>query len=512
MQHTRKHKVIMLLTLAIAIASLSVGFAAFSTTLNISSSASVNPNSDSFKVKFSTNQSSLVVSAVPPSSNSNGLIASSGVINDTISPTLSNLSVTFTAPEQYVEYTVYARNEGEYNAYLNSVNFLGEKTCTAIGDASQSLVESACNSINTVVYVGTTEYRETTEVSNHLLEKNTSEMIRIRLEYASNATSVDGNFRITFNDIMLVYSTINDSSYMPNYGSTNIKETLNTKIKENTLFKGTDAKVDFSATPETGIYVINGTENNENPIYYYRGEITNNNVLFAHFCWKIVRTTDTGGVKLIYNGTPTSTNQCNGSSTTIGNSKYNDKYTSIDAVHYLYEDGTNSTIKQSVDTWYSAKMTNYTDLLEDAVWCNDHSISSTNSGTTYFGPYARNKQTIHPSLNCPSEYSLTTSATTISNKLTYPVALLTADELTLAGMGWSGFSSKGYLNNYDYWWTMSPHYNAYSRTIMFFGAGHGGIDSDNANYVAGVRPAISLKAGTTVTSGDGTSSKPYIIE
>jgi len=46
-------------------------------------------------------------------------------------------------------------------------------------------------------------------------------------------------------------------------------------------------------------------------VYYYYGAATNNNVVFANYCWKIVRTTDTGGVKLLYNGTPSTDGSCN---------------------------------------------------------------------------------------------------------------------------------------------------------------------------------------------------------
>ena len=41
-----------------------------------------------------------------------------------------------------------------------------------------------------------------------------------------------------------------------------------------------------------------------NPVYYFNGAVENNNVLFGGFCWKMVRTTDTGGIKMIYNGSP----------------------------------------------------------------------------------------------------------------------------------------------------------------------------------------------------------------
>ena len=48
-----------------------------------------------------------------------------------------------------------------------------------------------------------------------------------------------------------------------------------------------------------------GANTYANPVYYFNGAVEDNNVLFAGFCWKIVRTTDTGGVKMIYNGVPT---------------------------------------------------------------------------------------------------------------------------------------------------------------------------------------------------------------
>ena len=62
-----------------------------------------------------------------------------------------------------------------------------------------------------------------------------------------------------------------------------------------------------SNTNGKGVYMRAGTENDTYPIMYYRGAVDNNNVVFANKCWKAVRTTDTGGVKLIYNGENTGT-------------------------------------------------------------------------------------------------------------------------------------------------------------------------------------------------------------
>ena len=77
-----------------------------------------------------------------------------------------------------------------------------------------------------------------------------------------------------------------------------------------------DEKIDFtipsSDTNGKGVYVVDSTKNDENPIYYYRGEIDYNNVLFRGFCFKILRTTSEGGIKLIYSGMPNE-GKCNNS-------------------------------------------------------------------------------------------------------------------------------------------------------------------------------------------------------
>ena len=51
-----------------------------------------------------------------------------------------------------------------------------------------------------------------------------------------------------------------------------------------------------------GLYTGEGADTYANKVYYYKGNVQNNNVLFGGFCWKIVRTTETGGVKIVYNG------------------------------------------------------------------------------------------------------------------------------------------------------------------------------------------------------------------
>ncbi len=55
-------------------------------------------------------------------------------------------------------------------------------------------------------------------------------------------------------------------------------------------------------------------------VYYFRGVVDNNIVLWANQCWKIMRTTYTGGIKMIYNGPPKEINgvmQCDWSTRVV---------------------------------------------------------------------------------------------------------------------------------------------------------------------------------------------------
>lgn len=116
-----------------------------------------------------------------------------------------------------------------------------------------------------------------------------------------------------------------------------------------------DTNLNFTNTSSTynGVYTRKGTETDTYPVHYYHGSVTNNNLLFAGFCWKIVRTTSTGGVKIIYNGLPNSSNQCTNTTGSIGTGVYNSDSNSIASVGYKY--GSLVTSKTyTVPKWYDA--------------------------------------------------------------------------------------------------------------------------------------------------------------
>ena len=120
---------------------------------------------------------------------------------------------------------------------------------------------------------------------------------------------------------------------------------------------------------------LSGDSNGGNKdIYYFRGDVKNNNVLFANMCWKAVRTTSAGGTKLIYAGIPfnTETNATYNGSTdsnvdptklkctqdanntpitkddaTIGETDFNEKIDSPAYVGYMYGDSSYTDIDGS---------------------------------------------------------------------------------------------------------------------------------------------------------------------
>ncbi len=296
--------------------------------------------------------------------------------------------------------------------------------------------------------------------------------------------------------------------------------------------RGLDTDIDFGVAPTketSGIYKMNSTKDSEYPVYYYRGIIDNNNVSFAGFCWKIVRTTETGGVKLIYNGIPGSDGSCNNTEfdTVIGLSEFNinDNYNAYEGYMYGVPNSNSynsefaltndSTIKIYLDNWYSNNIIDYTSSLEDTIWCNDKSFNlGTGYGneiTDYNGSYRAEKSHI-PSLNCINNGDRFTVSSDIGNKsLKFPVGLLTVDELMYAGAVYQKTNNTQYLfNNYSFY-TMTPwsFYPKQAREVYL--KDDGSITFGNVSISLGVRPTVSLKKENVIKKGTGSVIDPYII-
>ena len=285
--------------------------------------------------------------------------------------------------------------------------------------------------------------------------------------------------------------------------------------------------------------------------YYFRGAVKNNYVEFANKCWRIVRISGDGSVKLILHndnkaGVANPCDAANNSASAAFARYSGEKYTSAfntnfnDNAYVGFKYGTpgsstyeathantnKSTILTNLEAWYGKNnLKNYEKVIADTVWCNDKtnvtdtsydpwSITPNGLGyaknVTYYGATKRLVGTsgsaggTGPSLKCNGELS----------KINSKVGLITADELALAGYAYAKNNTTTYLqeNATDtYWWSLSPNiFDGFNASVWFV-HGDGGFGSGIVNSPGAVRPSISLKSTTNVT-GNGTSDTTYIVK
>ena len=184
---------------------------------------------------------------------------------------------------------------------------------------------------------------------------------------------------------------------------------------------------------------------------------------------------------------------------------------------------TDSPIKTKLDNWYKTNMTSYTSKLADETFCSDRSITS-GSGyltipTTTYGAYGRLQDGKKPSLKC-SQDNDKFKVSNESAKLDYPVGLILADEVALAGgRGYyneaSSPNSNYYLYNGKYFWTLSPsHFSSnYSYARVWYVMPSGCLlHWEGVTSSFGVRPVINLRADTLITKGDGSALSPFVVK
>ena len=497
----------------VAILIMSIGFAAISTTLIINGSAKVSENTDDFSVIFT-------------SASLDGTDVYASVIDDT----------------------------------KKIINF-NTKDLKNVGDTSVLNYEVTNNSAN---------YDAEVQVNCKVKDNTTAKYTSIKNELEGNTTVIKA--KTSLNGILTV--TLNKSAteevrenYVCELTFNAVERVelgvapidLYNMIKDNAdTTTAINYKIRSGVSGTNGIYTTTATDRNV-PVYYYRGDAdkVNNNIIFNNMCWKIIRTTETGGIKIIYNGTPTD-GKCEiqtGTSTQIGTSAFNTKADDNAYVGYMYGTaGSNtyalthanineSTIKKYIENWYSQNFDEPTaSKLEDAVFCNDRSTRAYNSNTmgntslSSYGAlgYGKNatlyiaahnvsyySKNPNPSLVCINQNDkFTVDSKNGNGKLTYPVGLMTLDEVVLAGFNTNASNSSDYhdLTNYlytgNYYWTLSPVMMYKNGTTnMGFVSKAGRVDHDAVNNSAvGVRPVVSLKSGTLIESaGEGTTTNPYVV-
>ena len=292
--------------------------------------------------------------------------------------------------------------------------------------------------------------------------------------------------------------------------------------------------------------------------YYYRGAVNNNWVKFGKegtkdIYWRIIRINGDGSIRMIYSGTTkpsddTSVTGSNGvymtgTGTQISTSYFNGSYNKAEYVGYQYIDGEqhgygkcdgtnasctvngntvyNSTIKQAIDKWYAGTTLKDNALVsQDQIFCNDRSASSTQTSawtstgaTYYYGEYGRLNSNKKPILTCPEESDkFTSKQSSIGNKaLDYPVGLITADEVAMAGGKYETSNGTYYLYTKQYYWSGSPNmFHSSGVASEFYVSSSGDIGSGRVDNYFGARPVVSLSSKAKLL-GNGTYSNPYTV-
>lgn len=277
-----------------------------------------------------------------------------------------------------------------------------------------------------------------------------------------------------------------------------------------------------SSTNGEGIYLFDETKNDTFPVYFFRGSHKlNNNLIYGGFCWKIVRTTETGGVRLLYNGKSINGACTNiyGPSTQIGEEQFNTYEDKPMYIGYMYGDDLNpytnlneSKVKKYIDKWYIDNIKGKdieTKIDTESIYCNDRTITSEEGDKINFAAYLRHNNG-KPAMKCPLKDSF--SIKKGNKKLTYPIGLLSGDDAIMAGTREMSINENCYLYNEKFYWLMTPaevDKKGLIDVLKVFG--NDAIHIPGANSREGVRPSITVLNSTVILSGTGSKEDPYII-
>ena len=279
--------------------------------------------------------------------------------------------------------------------------------------------------------------------------------------------------------------------------------------------------------------------------YYYRGNVTNNYVMFGtnesgqDMYWRIIRINGDGTIRIIYDGTSAHANGESSEDRQVGTSAYNSSYNDNAYVGYMYgtvgastydathANDNDSTIKTYLDSWYKTNIEDkgLSSYVSDTLFCNDRSISSNKPGSSYtnsgvgmeatayrwyyssWGSSSSSRQ--YPRLTCSQQNDRFTvdDEVTGNGGLTYPIGLVTTDEVVLAG-GYNTSNLGYYLYTGNTYWTMSPNNFTGSAAFVRTVVSSGNMLSSGVNGSYGVRPTLNIVA-SAFKYGDGTMDNPY---
>jgi hypothetical protein len=273
--------------------------------------------------------------------------------------------------------------------------------------------------------------------------------------------------------------------------------------------------------------------------------------------WKIIRINGDNSIRLVYSGTVPPTKETSIYDVTnyrnIGDDSYNINSDNKAYLGYMYtlnnDHGytTDSYIKTIIDSWYKNYFKDNSNYLADNGFCNNRTINNNVSeSNTYYNitdrmpSYSFYTSNV-ASLMCQNKNDLFTTKDTNKGNgaLTYPVGILNADEILLAGskfyensisfspvipvgptmpmMRNNGNFLKNYLYNYsteskslETILTMTPEYYSTNNDNGYILINvNGNLTGVSISIGGSIKPVINLSSSLYAT-GSGTWDDPYI--
>ncbi len=397
-------------------------------------------------------------------------------------------------------YSFSLTNNGSIRTYyeirLNNTCQVG----TSISLNNETVTPTKCipnNYIKTGIKVGTSDYKIQTIGTNEVLTSgyiNQGDTLDIKLKvWLSNDTpneyqSTNGNI-VVYSGTLALYSKQEEQELLA--------KALLGENNQNVVTTGDGLyKEEYTPSSELSSIYQSNLSNGKLTTYYYKGTNVNNYVSFAGLTWRVIRINEDGSIRLILNDHIGKTNYFN-----IG----------ADSYTYMYYSNSDVTdgIKNTVDSFYNSNLSSYANYIEETTFCEEAKVKFDSSYTAGSAEMVT-KEEYTPSFNCKTD---------LNGKgiLSLNAGLVTIDEYLKSGGIFynSSGTSNTYLAYSLHYWTMSP-------------AGYGGSSAHTcvwqvniSNWItfgfAGstglyVRPVISLKADTKVTSGaDGSIDNAYQI-
>ena len=283
------------------------------------------------------------------------------------------------------------------------------------------------------------------------------------------------------------------------------------------------------ATTNEGMFAAN---DNQGTSYYFRGAVNNNWIKYGKdssnndIYWRIIRINGDNSIRMIYSGTtaPTSSTSVvmTGAGSAIDRSVYNSGTNYAEYVGYMYQRGyqrnntNNSTIKTKIDNWFASTSLKNDSNVVDNIFCNDRSTSSSwssrPSSNLLYNGHIRNLSYSNASLWCENKLDKFTTSSTLGNgSLTYPVGLITIDEVAMAGGYFATDNKNYYLYTGTFYYTMTPNFFRSTGTAFVFIVNNTGkFPNSSIGSTAYIRPVINLN-GNVKLSGTGTYDNVYEV-